>query len=106
MENGSEYETIKKGFFLKYKGLNSGVADLVEDYSSVSLVPFDLTDKRYMAYIVGLADKSTGFNFTGRYSDLEKKLDYDSVMNYMCFEAAEDLQERYLDKDEDDYPIV
>jgi len=48
------------------------VAELIEDYSNVSLVPFDLTDKRYMAYVVGLADKSTGYNMANKYSDLEK----------------------------------
>ena len=96
----NEYQTIKRGFFLKYKGLNQKISDLLNDYSSVSLVPFDLTDKRYMAYVVSLADKATGFNFSGLYSDLEKKIDYDSLLEYMCLEAADDLQERYLDKDE------
>ena len=98
----SEYESIKSGFYLKYKGLNSKISELLDDYSNVSLVPFDLTDKRYMAYVVSLADKATGFNMAGKYSELELKLDYDSIVNYMSFEAAEDLQEKYLDK-EDEY---
>lgn len=82
-ETKDEYETIKKGFYLKYKGLNSKIAELVEDYSSVSLVPFDMTDKRYMAYVVALSDKATGFNMENKYSDLEKKLDYTAILEYM-----------------------
>ncbi|CAI2374140.1 unnamed protein product [Moneuplotes crassus] len=98
----NEYESIKKGFFLKYKGLNSSIAEIIEDYSSVSLVPFDLTDKKYMAYIIALADKATGFNYADRYSDLEQRLEYDKIIEYMSFEAADDLQEKYLDKDNED----
>ena len=99
----SEYETIKKGFFLKYKGLNSMIAEVIDDYSNVSLVPFDLTDRRYMAYIVALSDKATGFNFADRYSENEKKLEYDSIIDYMGYEAADDLQEKYLDKDDEEF---
>ena len=38
-------KSLKRGFYLKYKGLNHKISELLEDYSNVSLVPFDLTDK-------------------------------------------------------------
>ena len=36
---------VDKGFYLKYKGLNSKIFELIQDYSNVSLIPFDMTDK-------------------------------------------------------------
>lgn len=55
---------------------------------------------KYMAYVVGLADKATGYTYAQKYSENEAKIEYDKVIEYMWFDAAEHLQEKYLDKDE------
>ena len=55
---------------------------------------------KYVAYIVGLADKATGYFYTESYSENEAKIQYDKIIEYMHFDAAEMLQEKYLDKED------
>ncbi len=48
-------------FWKRHQKLHEGVAELIEQYAKVTYVPLDIEDKRSMAYIVGLADRSIGF---------------------------------------------
>ena len=46
-----------------------------------------------MAYLVGLADRANGYNLSlnAGLSTAEKGINYDSIIEYMSFEAAEDI---------------
>jgi len=58
-----------------------------------------------MAYLVGLADRSIGFNFSLGFisNPIEKQIDYSSIIEYMSFEASSEIQERYIDDTEEYY---
>lgn len=78
---------------------------MLETYSKVSFIPLDIEEKKSMAYLIGLCDKANGFCFSITFlsNAIEKQIDYSSILEYMSFEATSEIQEKYIDLDNNDY---
>ncbi|KAF7456636.1 putative ATP binding protein [Cryptosporidium felis] len=84
--------------FIKYKGFQSELVDLVEDSSIMQFIPVDISDKDSVLQILQLIDKSNGFSMLSEYSEysaLGIETNINMVPNEEMFGT---IYERYIEK--------
>ncbi|OII73879.1 XPA1 binding GTPase [Cryptosporidium ubiquitum] len=84
--------------FLKYKGFQSELVDLVEDSSIMQFIPVDINDKDSVLQILQLIDKSNGFSMLSEYSEYSA-LGIETNINMLPNEEMYGtIYERYIEK--------
>lgn len=51
--------------FYRYKKLNAALVSLIEDYSLVSFIPLDISNKALLLQVKNAVDKANGYIFGG-----------------------------------------
>lgn len=51
--------------FYRYKKLNAALVSVIEDYSLVSFIPLDVTNKALLLQVKNAVDKANGYIFGG-----------------------------------------
>ncbi|KAI8644529.1 hypothetical protein BD408DRAFT_474882 [Parasitella parasitica] len=88
-------------FGSKYKKLNEALCDLIQDFSLVGFYTLCVEDKDSMTRLQQVIDKAGGFVFGGLTEGNESIML--TAMKAGYHEDVSDVQERWMEKDEDDF---